>query len=123
MTGESSKNVAITIHASVSTSITLENSEALEDAKARFVDIYLHGAGESGHADKTDLGADSFRITSEPSEEMVLVNKGLLLALIDTAQRKTNLEAIFDHTRNTHFDWSTVSDLTDGIDKNEFRMS
>jgi len=47
---------------------------------------------------------------------MVLVNKGLLLALIDTAERLTDLEAVYDDTRGTHYNWNSIEKLVVGLD-------
>jgi hypothetical protein len=50
-------NVKITV--TVETTIKLEDGETVEDVKGRLCDIYLHGAGEEGYANKEDLGGDS----------------------------------------------------------------
>ncbi|MCP3921312.1 MAG: hypothetical protein GY714_01875 [Desulfobacterales bacterium] len=59
----SNEEITIKIVAEVKTIVTLEEGETLEDVKNRFVDIYLHGAGEHGYQDKEDLGADKIEIT------------------------------------------------------------
>jgi len=110
------REVPVRIHASVSATISLEDGETLQDVKARHVDIYLHGAGEQGHVNKQDLGADTYQIVTDDSAEMALVNKGLLLALIDTAKRSTDLEAVYDDERGTHYNWDFIEELIDGLD-------
>ncbi len=110
------REVPVRIHASVSATISLEDGETLQDVKARHVDIYLHGAGEQGHVNKQDLGADTYQIVTDDSAEMALVNKGLLLALIDTAKRSTDLEAVYDDERGTHYNRDFIEELIDGLD-------
>jgi len=110
------REVSVCIHASVSSTVKLEERETLQDLKNRHVDICLHGAGALGHKDKEDLGADDCGITAGDNETMVLVNKGLLLALIDTAERLTDLEAVYDDTRGTHYNWNSIEKLVVGLD-------
>ncbi len=110
------REVPVRIHARVSATISLEDGETLQDVKARHVDIYLHGAGEQGHVNKQDLGADTYQIVTDDSAEMALVNKGLLLALIDTAKRSTDLEAVYDDERGTHYNRDFIEELIDGLD-------
>jgi len=38
-------------------------ADSIEEIRKRNVDIYLHGAGENGHLEKEDLGADRIEIT------------------------------------------------------------
>ena len=118
---EKKHTVPVTIYASVSTEVTLAENETIEDVKNRFVDIYLHDAGDEGYSNKVDLGADCTRITTQPEDEMVLVNKGFLLALIDTAKRETFLEAVYDDTRKTDYDWVTLGALIGGMSPEEIQ--
>jgi len=53
-----SKEVFVKIIAETTTTIVLEDNESIDDALNRNVDIYLHGRGENGHVNKTDLGGD-----------------------------------------------------------------
>lgn len=117
----SDRVVPVRIHASVSTMVNLDGGESPSDLKNRAVDIFLHGAGEQGHINKEDMGADSYRIVTNAEEEMVLVNKGFLLALIDTAKRTTFLEAVYDDERKTDYDWVTLADLIDGMSPEEIQ--
>lgn len=50
--------VNIRITATVETTVELAEGETVEQLKERGVDIYLHGAGEKGWIDKTDLGGN-----------------------------------------------------------------
>lgn len=44
--------------------------------------------------------------------EMVYVNKGLLLALLNTAKSNTDLEAIYDDLRGRSYPWADIPALT-----------
>jgi soluble P-type ATPase len=57
--------VDVTITAKVSARVKLEKGETIEQLKERYVDIYLHSAGENGHVEKQDLGAESWDIEVE----------------------------------------------------------
>tara|TARA_R110002072_G_scaffold303138_1_gene495440 strand:+ start:49254 stop:49652 length:399 start_codon:yes stop_codon:yes gene_type:complete len=109
------QEVSIRIHASVSTTVRLEANETLQDVMARHVDIYLHGAGDTGHTNKEDLGADTYKIMVDDSDELVFVDKGLLLALIDTAKRSTDHEAVYDDERGTHYSWDEIGKVLSGL--------
>lgn len=54
-----SKIIKVRITAEVEAEVQLEHGETFEDFKERPVDIYLHGHGENGYLDKTDLGGFS----------------------------------------------------------------
>jgi len=41
------------------TTVTLKEGESALDVTNRLADIYLHGAGEHGYCDKTDIGGDT----------------------------------------------------------------
>lgn len=56
------REVNVLITAKVKTTVTLAEGETINNVKDRFVDIYLHGAGEHGCINKEDLGADSIVI-------------------------------------------------------------
>jgi len=58
------REVSVCIHASVSSTVKLEERETLQDLKNRHLDICLHGAGALGQKDKEDLGADDCGITA-----------------------------------------------------------
>ena len=57
-----SKTVEVKITASIVTEIELEKGETVQDVKNRWVDIYLHGAGDDGSANKVDLGCDEHSV-------------------------------------------------------------
>lgn len=113
-TNANQENETVTIYAAISA--MLDNDESIEDFKKRNVDIYLHGSGELGYQNKEDLGGDLIHVSTNPKEELVLVNKGLLLALLDTAKRTTDLESICDDTNNTSYPWSDVNNHISGAD-------
>lgn len=52
-------DVEVRITATVTTTVTLDVGETLDDVAKRDVDIYLHGGGSDGHLNKEDLGGDS----------------------------------------------------------------
>ena len=43
--------------------------------------------------------------------DSVVVNRGLLLALLETAKANTDLEAIYDDKRGTSYLWSEIPTL------------
>lgn len=53
------KKIKIKITATVEAIVEMEEGETVEDFKYRNVDIYLHGAGNLGHINKTDLGGNA----------------------------------------------------------------
>lgn len=53
------RKVKISIVATVTAEIELQEGETIEGLKNRYVDIYLHDAGENGHHNKTDLGGNA----------------------------------------------------------------
>ena len=56
------KKVKVKIKAEVTTTVELQEGETVDTVKDRFVDIYLHSAGEEGYSDKEDLGASFHEI-------------------------------------------------------------
>ena len=73
-----------------------------------YVPTYLGG-------DKEDLGADDYRFSVNGENEMVMVDKGLLLALVDQCQRESENEAVYDDTRRTSFNWKDLNQLVLGM--------
>jgi hypothetical protein len=73
-----------------------------------YVPTYLGG-------DKEDLGADNYRFSVNGENEMVMVDKGLLLALVDQCQRESENEAVYDDTRRTSFNWKDLNQLVLGM--------
>ena len=57
------KSIVIEITATTLARVELGDGETVDDLCSRHVDIYLHGAGETGSMNKVDLGADQVRIT------------------------------------------------------------
>lgn len=111
------ERIGINIFASVSTSVELEEGETVEALKERYVDIYLHAAGERGYENKTDLGAQHTVITEAKSgQSMVMVDQGLLLALLETAKECTDLFAIYDDARGTSYPWDEINNHIQGMD-------
>jgi hypothetical protein len=53
------KKVKISIVATVTAEVELREGETTEDLKKRYVDIYLHDAGQNGYNNKTDLGGSA----------------------------------------------------------------
>jgi len=52
------RGIQIEVTMTGTATVKLEDGETLEDLTERYGDIYLHGAGENGYEDKTDLGGD-----------------------------------------------------------------
>jgi hypothetical protein len=113
--------VNVEIYTKATTTVVLGDGETLNDISRRDVDVYLHGSGAQGHMDKDDIGSYStvFKVNSE--DELLLVDKGLLLALIDTAYRTTDLESVCDDTRSTSYPWDKINDLIYGMDSGELK--
>lgn len=77
-----------------------------------FPDIYMpNSLGEN----KEDLGTDKYHYSINGDSEMVMIDKGLLLALIDQNQRLSENEAIYDDSRNTSYKWKDLNKLVMGI--------
>jgi hypothetical protein len=55
---ETYKTVDVDITVRAKARIRLAEGETMADFKERNADIYLHGAGEEGYIEKTDLGGD-----------------------------------------------------------------
>lgn len=103
-----SRQVNATIYAKAHTTATLEDKETIEGFKNRWVDIYLQGAcGNESYKNKQDLGGSSV-IVLDDEPELALVDKGFLLALIDTAKRTTDLEAVYNDETNEDYLWSNL---------------
>ena len=108
--------VSATILMQVETQIIIEEGETAETVKDRFADIYLHGFGEDGFYDKEDLGGDSTIIVHDDSKEAAEythINKALLMALIDTAKRTTDLDGVYNDKTNQFFWWDDVNKLAE----------
>lgn len=110
--------IQVTIYAMVKATVKLDENEMRDAVSERIVDVYLHGSSCDSDAstNKEDLGADDFVIATKPEEEMVLVNKGFLRALIDTAERAAELEAVYDDKRGTSYQWADIKKLVAGLD-------
>lgn len=99
----------LTIAAIASCTVNLSEGETVDDVKNRFVDIYLHDAGEEGYFNKTDLGAYSYLIATADDDQPVIVPRGLLLALINTVKDNTDLENVYDDENGTSYSWEEVN--------------
>lgn len=96
----------VTVIAAVTAMITPLISESSETLADREVDIYLHN--EVG---KVDLGADHYRVIVGPHPELSIVDRGLLNALISTAKRCTDLEAVYDDETGNRYEWGSMDKL------------
>lgn len=103
------KKVTLTIVAIARCTITPDDGESVDDVKNRGVDIYLHGAGVNGYANKADLGAYKSCITVNEEYPSLIVPRGLLLALVDTVKNNTDLQNIYDDTNGTSYSWEKVN--------------
>lgn len=110
--------ISVTIYAMVKTTVDIDENETRDAVSDRMVDVYLHGSSCDSDAstNKEDLGADNFVIATNPEDELCLVNKGFLRALIDTAKRTTDLESVYNDETGMSFDWADMKDLVIGLD-------
>ena len=65
-------------------------------------------APESLSGDRCDLGADSHAFSTGPDDEKVIVDKGLLLALIEQCQNTSSNESVYDDYRGTSYKWADL---------------
>jgi hypothetical protein len=82
------------------------------DLEEVYPDIY---APKKLGGDKEDLGAEEYRFSVNGENEMVMVDKGLLLALIDQCQRESENEAVHDDTRSTSYNWKDLNKVVLGM--------
>jgi hypothetical protein len=89
--------INVIIYAIVKSEVDVEIEEARDEVSDRLVDVYLYGARSNPDAMscKEDMGCDTSIIVSTPEDEMALVNKRFLKALIQTIKRTTDLEAVY----------------------------
>lgn len=95
---------------------SIEFKGTIEDLSSVQPDIYMPDALGG---DKVDLGADNHHFSVNGTDEMVMVDKGLLLALLDQCQRLSSNEAVYDETRNTSFKYSDMNNLILGLNPSD----
>lgn len=103
--------INITITAQVTTTVKLAENETLEDVKNRYVDIYLHGAGEEGCYSKRDVGASKWTITTSTEDAPLIVSRDMFLALVNTVKNTTDLENVYDDVNNQSFSWTEIENV------------
>jgi hypothetical protein len=113
-----SAEIDVTIYAIVKSTVDVGEGERRDSVSDRFVDIYLHGPANCPDASSnaSDLGGSTHVIVTKPEDELCLVNKGFLRALIDTAKRTTDLEAVYNDETGMSFDWADMKGLIIGLD-------
>lgn len=65
--------------------------------------------------DRCDLGTDSHIFSSGSDDEKVIVDKGLLLALIEQCQSTSSNESIYDDNRGTSYKWADLENHVWGM--------
>jgi hypothetical protein len=115
------EKIHIEIYAKATTSVDLVGGESISDLESRHVDVYYHGAGSQGYMDKEDLGSDMTVVRANSKDELILVDKGFFLALIDTADRLTELESVYDDARRTSYAWNDINGYVFGEELKELQ--
>lgn len=110
MTIKTTKKVSVKVYAMASTSYECINPESVHE---KFCDIHFSTYENSDERD--DIGADDYRYSVDGKDEMVIVDKGLLEALVDQCQRLSSNEAVYDDTRKTSFSYADLNKLVMGM--------
>ena len=110
MTNNTEKKFAVKIYAMASTTYTCTNPQSIHEKDC---DIYFPTV--EGSDNREDLGADEYHYSVEGKDEMVLVNKELLEALVDQCQRQSEDEAIYNDNQGTSFKYADLNKLVLGM--------
>jgi hypothetical protein len=110
MTDSTMKKVPVKIYAVATTDYTCSDSKSAHDMNA---DIYFPTA--EGCNDRDDLGCDSQHISVDGKDEMVFVDKGFLMALIEQNQRLSSNYSVYDDTNKTAYEYSDLNNLVLGM--------
>lgn len=104
----------MTIVAKANVRAELEENETLDEYKKRVVDIYLHSSNSKHHSFKEDIGAHQWTIGQVGVDDSVIVPTKLLVALIETAKRSTDLSGVYGDDAETYFSWEEVNKVLEG---------
>jgi hypothetical protein len=101
------QKLSVTIYASAH----IEFDGTREDLEEACPDIYMPSSlGD----DKEDLGADNYSFSVNGDNDKVLVDKGLLLALVAQCQDYSDNELVCDDANGTSYSWTELNKLVDG---------
>ena len=101
------EKLSVTIYASAH----IKFDGTREDLEETYPDIYMPS---SLGGDKEDLGADNFSFSVDGDNDKVLVDKGLLLALVAQCQDYSGNESVYDDSNHTSYKWTELNKLVSG---------
>ena len=107
---KTTQSIPVNVYAMVSTSYTCNDPDSLKDQEC---DIYF--STTQGCDDREDLGADQCHFSIEGKDEMVMVNKELLEALVAQCQQYSENKTIHNEASGTSFEYSDLNDLVLGM--------
>lgn len=112
MTTKTTQHVGVKIITMVNASYECTDVESVH---SKFPDIYFPCQEDSD--ERSDLGSDfhHYSITGDSKDEMVIVDKGLLEALVDQCQRLSSNEAVYNDTKKTSFNYADLNKLVAGM--------
>jgi len=107
---KTTQTIGVKVYAMVSTNYTCTDPDTLKDQEC---DIFF--STTQGCEDREDLGADQYHYSVDGKDEMVMVNKELLEALVAHCQKVSETDAVYNDARGTSFKYSDLNDLVLGM--------
>ena len=104
------QSLSVKVYAIAQATYTCTNPISIED---QHCDIYFPTS--EGCSDREDIGAEDYHYSVEGKDEMVLVDKGLLEALVDECQRLSENNAVYDDSRNKSYNYADLNMLVKGM--------